>query len=76
MSEQHTQMQMEVRAWTSHVKDTIGYVSAEGHFIGVADVGGFGGDSDVDEQLARRFVACWNACQGLSTEALELKGLL
>ncbi len=29
---------------------------------------------DNDEANARRLVACWNACEGLSTEALEAYG--
>jgi hypothetical protein len=40
---------------------------------------GFVSDSDAItdwEANARRLVACWNACEGLSTEALERMGTL
>lgn len=33
-------------------------------------------DGDYSEANARRLVACWNACEGLSTEALERLGTL
>jgi hypothetical protein len=36
----------------------------------VADVG-YSGTKDGDEAKARRLVACWNACEGISTEVLE-----
>lgn len=36
----------------------------------VADVG-YSGTTTVDTANARRLVACWNACEGLSTEKLE-----
>lgn len=41
---------------------------ADGHVALVASDRGTATD---DEALARRLVACWRACEGRSTEALE-----
>lgn len=63
MSEKHTQGRLIVRCGYSIYAD-------EGK-TPVADTCLTASVPDNDEANARRLVACWNACEGISTEALE-----
>lgn len=63
------------QAWASHAATTVG-VERAGEFVPLAECSGHGRMSTDDEPIARRLAACWNACNGLSTEALEKLGTL
>ena len=63
------------RSGMSAAQHTPEKLAQHGHSIHVADYGPAIADA-YDTEIARRFVACWNACQGLSTESLERLGTL
>lgn len=77
MSEQHTQGRLMAQVESYAIADTGDYdanfnIRAEGNLELLATVCG----CDDDEANARRLVACWNACDGISTEALERLGTI
>lgn len=58
------------QAWANHAATTVG-VERAGEFVPLAECSGHGRMSTDDEVIARRLVACWNACIGVPTDWLE-----
>jgi hypothetical protein len=71
MSAQHTQGRLEVHAHTYAIADTGDYDSVFEIWDNNGKAIAWFGGTDSDEANARRIVACWNACEGIRTEALE-----
>lgn len=67
----HTEGRLKARAWSNHAETTIVRDDLAGPVEAVAECSGFGRASEHCEANARRLVACWNACEGVSTETLE-----
>lgn len=71
MSAQHTPGRLESKTHTYGIADTGDYDSIFEIWGGEKVIAWFGGE-DTDEANARRLVACWNACEGIDTYAMEL----
>lgn len=71
MSTEHTPGRLESKTHTYGIADTGDYDSIFEIWGGEKVIAWFGGE-DTDEANARRLVACWNACEGIETYALEL----
>lgn len=68
MTEKHTPGRLHIGTAPPNGEQTIG--THAGLMVAVATAG-----ADVPTQAnAARLVACWNACEGISTEALESEG--
>lgn len=73
MSAQHTQGRLTVAGPTIQGgEDACGVPLAIAHMLN--PYAGATGAADRVEANARRLVACWNACEGLTTETLEVAG--
>lgn len=70
MSEQCTQGRISMAEWKAG-EDAHGFnlVTSEGDLLPLCDMEA--GPDDDYEANARRLVACWNACEGITTERLE-----
>ena len=75
MNGQHTQGRLSVAEWENEADGNFGWdLSINGHRLPMCDMEA--GPEDDPEANARRLAACWNACEGLSTEQLEREGTL